>query len=307
MCIRYGVLGYIGLGLTLSMGAGEPAKVAPYVTTPEEVVEVILDLADLREGETLYDLGSGDGRIVLAAVNRVEGTTGVGIEIDSALVALSQARAGEMGLTDRVRFLEQDLFATPLYGVDVVTLYLMPRANLQLRPKLFRELQPGARVVSHDFSMGEWEPEEMRDVRIADPEGLKDQHLVYLWVMPGNVSGRWEWKDEWDGEEMTWQLELSQRFQKVTGKLQIGEKQWDLDDAGMRGDIFWAWARADFGNGVEQMNFSGTLSPAGLQGILEMGAGESLTERRWDAIRTEGRQSSIHPDDPDDPALFMEP
>lgn len=285
-----GLAGLIGVG---TVGAAD--KVAPFVTTPWPVVDVILEMADLQEGETIYDLGSGDGRIVLAAVGRYPGVSGVGIEIDENLVALSRRLAQEQGVEERATFLAQDLFETPLHGVDVVTLYLMPEANLRLRPKLFKELRSGARVISHDFSMGEWEPEEIRDLRLEESDGIKDQHLVYFWVIPGNASGSWQWRAQWHGEAQPWELNFEQEFQNVSGTLRIGEKTWELDDAGVRGNQLWASVRADFGGGVQLLYFSGTLEHEVVEGILELGYEEEVRPVKWKAHRTGGRQSSVHP------------
>ena len=146
----------------------------PYVATPPAVVAKMLELAQVTQDDVVYDLGSGDGRIVIMAAQRF-GARGVGVEIDPQLVWEAHDNAKRAGVADRVQFLLQDLFETDLRAATVVTLYLMQSVNLELRPKLWRELQPGTRVVSHDFSMGDWPPEQI--VRVGGS-------VIYSWTIP---------------------------------------------------------------------------------------------------------------------------
>ena len=166
------------VGLTCVAGCIHPRADVPYVQTPHEVVAQMLRLAGVGRNDVVYDLGSGDGRLVIAAA-RDFGARAVGVEIDSKLVALSVEAALREGVGDRVTFREGDLFKTDLSDATVVTLYLSTSINLRLRPKLVRELQPGARVVSHAFAMGDWNPSQTTSVQTRD--GRVD---VYLWVIP---------------------------------------------------------------------------------------------------------------------------
>jgi protein-L-isoaspartate O-methyltransferase len=145
----------------------------PYVATPSAVAAKMLELARVTQDDVVYDLGSGDGRIVIMAAQRF-GARGVGVEIDPDLVWDAHDNAQRVGVADRVQFLVQDLFETDLRAATVVTLYLMESVNLELRPKLWRELRPGARVVSHDFPMGDWPPEQVVSV---------DGHRIYVWTI----------------------------------------------------------------------------------------------------------------------------
>jgi cyclopropane fatty-acyl-phospholipid synthase-like methyltransferase len=158
--------------------AQHATKKAPdviYVPTPQPVVEAMLDLAQVTAGDVVYDLGSGDGRIVIAAAKKY-GARGVGIEMDPALVAKARENAAAAGVAGRVRFVTADLFTTDLRPASVVTLYLLQSLNERLRPKLVRELKPGARVVSHVFNMGpEWPPEKTITI---------DRSRVFLWSIP---------------------------------------------------------------------------------------------------------------------------
>jgi predicted O-methyltransferase YrrM len=146
----------------------------PYVATPPAVVAKMLELARVTKDDVVYDLGSGDGRIVIMAAQRF-GARGVGVEIDPGLVLEAHDNAKRAGVADRVHFLLQDLFETDLRAATVVTLDLMESVNLELRPKLWRELRPGTCIVSHDFSMGDWPPEQVVSV---------DNHRIYAWTIP---------------------------------------------------------------------------------------------------------------------------
>ena len=146
-----------------------------YIPTPQPVVDAMLELAQVKADDVVYDLGSGDGRIVISAAKKY-GATGVGIEIDPALVLRARRNADEAGVADRVRFVSEDLFTADLSGASVVTLYLLQSLNERLRPKLVRELKPGARIVSHVFNMGpEWPPD-----RAISVNGSR----IFLWSIP---------------------------------------------------------------------------------------------------------------------------
>jgi SAM-dependent methyltransferase len=149
-----------------------------YVPTPETVVERMLELAKVTKNDTVYDLGSGDGRVVITAAKKY-GAQGVGVELRPELLEEARQNAQKQGVSDRVQFLQQDLFQTDISKATVVTLYLLPDLNVKLRPILFKTLKPGTRIVSHDFDMGEWKPE-----RVEQVQGPNRTHTVYYWVIP---------------------------------------------------------------------------------------------------------------------------
>ena len=154
-----------------------PADV-PYVPTPQAVVDAMLEVAKVGENDILYDLGSGDGRIVTTAAQKYNVKKGVGVEINPELVQEATVNAQEAGVSDRVQFVQQDLFKSDFSEATVVTLYLLPDINLKLRPQLLQQLKPGTRIVSHAFDMGEWEPEQTLKV---------DGRTIYYWVVPEEV------------------------------------------------------------------------------------------------------------------------
>lgn len=146
-----------------------------YVPTPQTTVDAMLALGEVKAGDVIYDLGSGDGRIPITAA-KTFGIRGVGIDIDPQRIAEANANAQQAGVTNLVTFKNEDLFTTDFSEATVVTLYLLPSLNLKLRPKLLSDLKPGTRIVSHSFDMGDWEPEKTVDV----PEG----GTIYLWRVP---------------------------------------------------------------------------------------------------------------------------
>ena len=159
----------------------EIKKDVPYVPTPQNVVDEMLKLANVTKDDVVYDLGCGDGRLVITAVQKFGARRGFGVDIDPQRIAESNANAKTAGVTDRVKFAVQDLFQTDLKDATVVTLYLLPEVNLKLRPKLMSELRPGTRVVSHSFDMGDWKPEKTLTVT---PGGQR----LYLWTIPAKTT-----------------------------------------------------------------------------------------------------------------------
>jgi ribosomal protein L11 methylase PrmA len=156
----------------------------PYVPTHEKVVAEMLKVAGVGTKDVLYDLGSGDGRIVITAARQF-GTRGVGYDIDPVRVEEARANAKKAGVADRVTFSQEDIFVADIREATVVTLYLLPDVNLRLRPKLLADLRPGTRVVSHNYDMGDWKPERVIKVQLPDGE-----HTVYYWVVPERAAGR---------------------------------------------------------------------------------------------------------------------
>jgi precorrin-6B methylase 2 len=151
----------------------ENKKIVPFVPTPQEVVDKMVELAGVKKGDVVYDLGSGDGRIVITAAKK--GAKAVGFEIDGDLVKQSRDNIRKAGVQDQAEIRQQDILTVDLAAASVVTMYLLPDVNLQLRPNILSQLKPGSRVVSHAFDMGDWKPERTERV-----EG----RTLYLWTIP---------------------------------------------------------------------------------------------------------------------------
>ena len=205
----------VALALALA-GRGAPAQdEVPFITTPDRVTVAMLELAGVRASDHVIDLGSGDGRIVITAARRF-GASGLGVEIVPELVLKSRSNARAAGVAERALFREQDLFATDLARATVVTVYLLPEVNLQLRPRLLA-LAPGTRIVSHDWDMGEWRPDRTLNLDVPDKAiGREKKSQVFLWVVPVRLMGTW---CSGSGNDEL-RLELTQRFQYFSATLQ---------------------------------------------------------------------------------------
>lgn len=190
------------------------AEEVPFITTPDNVTLEMLRVAKVGAGDHVIDLGSGDGRIVITAARRF-GATGLGVEIVPDLVQRSNRTAREAGVADKVEFREQDLFKTDLSAASVITMYLLPEVNLALRPRLL-ELKPGTRVVSHDWDMGDWKPDQTTVVAVPDKVvGREKSSKVHLWTVPARIDGLWCGS----GLLGDFSLKLAQKYQEVQGTL----------------------------------------------------------------------------------------
>jgi len=209
----------------------------PYVPTPQVVVDRMLELARVKPGETVIDLGSGDGRIMIEAASRY-GARGFGVELDPLLVKRSNEAAARAGVAGRVKFFQRDLFKTDFHEADVLTLYLLPDVNLALRPKILSELKAGARVVSHDYGMGDWRPDAEETIPAPDKKvGARKESQVYLWTVPARIDGEWILNVTANGETRRMRLSLKQRYQFVSGSVNAsGRAAVKLNDARLHGD-----------------------------------------------------------------------
>jgi SAM-dependent methyltransferase len=201
----------------------QPGKDVMWLPTPDAMVTRMLQAARATPADLVYDLGAGEGRIPIAAAKEF-GARAVGIEYDPKLAALAQRNAVRAGVTDRVRIIEGDIFKVDFSSATVVTMYLLPELNQQLRPQILK-MKPGTRVVSYQWDMGEWEPDET--FRAADAE-------AFLWIVPARVAGRWTLRDKSgyvDGE-----LELVQAFQRIGGTLTQRGRAQPLLGAFVQGD-----------------------------------------------------------------------
>jgi SAM-dependent methyltransferase len=239
-----------------------PGPDVVFIATPADVSGEMLRMAAVTPQDVVYDLGSGDGRVVVAAA-RDFGARSVGVEIDAALIAQSRDAAYGAGVAERATFLWQDLFATDLREATVVTLYLRDDVNLRLRPKLLQELKPGSRVVSHDFDMGDWPAERRQTVRGSDRT-----HTLYLWRIPADAAGVWRVRLG-EGEAL---LNLTQRYQVLGGTLAVAGRELPVVDGRMMGD------RIGFTAGAHV--FSGRLTGDVIEGRLAEAGAATWTARR---------------------------
>lgn len=193
----------------------------PFVPTEEEVVDAMLKLARVGSKDVIYDLGSGDGRILISAAKDRD-ARGVGIDIDPTRVADAMEFAGWAGVEYLVDFIEDDIFTADVSPATVVTLYLLQSINVQLRPRLLKELRPGTRIVSHAFDMGDWHADESLKIN-----GIN----IYKWVVPAQIAGTWEFEHE----GKSYRLELEQKYQEITGTAWEDSKIVELESTALEG------------------------------------------------------------------------
>ena len=234
----------------------QPGKDVMWLPTPDAMVTRMLRAARTTSEDLVYDLGAGDGKIAIAAAKEF-GAKAVGIEYDSDLAALARRNAQRLGLAGKVTIVQGDIFKEDFSRATVVTLYLLPDLNHQLRPQLL-QMKPGTRVVSHLWDMGEWEPDDT--FRIGESE-------AFLWIVPARVEGRWTLEDDresWQGE-----LELTQQFQRIGGTLTIRGKKQPLLGAYIQGEVI-GFTFVDLDGGLRSVRasvtgaaFSGSLRFAG--------------------------------------------
>lgn len=214
------------LGLLPSMAR---AQSVPFVGSPPPVVDAMLDMAKIRPDDYVMDLGCGDGRLIIAAVRRY-GAQGMGVDLDAALVQEAQRQAVLAGVEQRARFEVANLYQTDISRASVLTLYLFPSVNLDLRPRILRETRPGTRLVSHEFDFGNWPPDEQRTVSVPNKRYGPPRSTVLLWIVPANASGRWTWQDGAAGEAV-----FDQKFQILEPRVPAGAR-YRIENARLRGD-----------------------------------------------------------------------
>lgn len=255
----------------------------PFVVSPEEVVDRMLRIADIGPADRVIDLGSGDGRIVIGAARR--GAQALGIDIDPSLVERARRNAAAAGVAGRATFAAQDLFDTDLSGATVVTMYLLPEVNLKLRPKLLA-LKPGTRIVSHDWNMGDWEPDETIELRTPEkPVGLGGKSRVHLWIIPADARGRWVAEIPQHGGR--WAFEVTQQYQSVGVRATAGGNGRDLTVRAtrLRGEEIKMLVTGLVGGKAWNQFFKGTLSGDRMTGEVLVSDGEQQRAMPWTATR----------------------
>ena len=271
------VLASVGLAL-----AGE-ARV-PYVPTPQSVVDTMLETAKVGPRDYLIDLGSGDGRIVITAAKK-HGARGFGVDINPERIRESDENARLAGVTDKVFFRQQNLFETDLRDATVITMYLLPRVNVELRPKLL-ELAPGTRLVSHDFDMGDWRPDTHLVVDAKDKYGeVAGKSDVYYWVVPARVMGAWQWQLPMGGKPRSYELRLEQKYQVITGTARVDGREVKLQGARLNGADIRLSFTAEMNGAPVKHEFSGRVDGAAINGTAALSGSRVQAQLEWAARR----------------------
>jgi hypothetical protein len=264
-----------------------------YVPTPQVVVNRMMTMAKVNPNDFVIDLGSGDGRQLITAVSKFGAKGGLGFDLDEELLRQANANAKKEGVTDRVKFILRNMFETDVSAASVITLYLLPELNLKLRPKLLAELRPGSRIVSHDYSMGDWQAEESVTMQVPEKVvGTPGISYVYLWIVPANVSGNWNWKLP-GGQAI--EASVRQTFQNIDVRGSVaGGKPINVTLATVRGEDVRISAVVDVGGRTLRHDFVGRARGDTLEGTLRL-FDKTETTVPWSAQRTGGRVASIEP------------
>lgn len=256
----------------------------PFVVTPMEVVARMLQLAEVGPGDTVIDLGSGDGRIVIEAARR--GARGLGFELDKSLVAAAEENARAAGLAGRARFEAADLFAADFSAATVVTIYLLPELNAKLLPKLLA-LRPGTRIVSHDAGIGDWPFDERLELRVPDKPVGDGFSRVELWVVPARAAGAWTCELPEHGGR--WTLRVAQRYQLLqVDAAATGGRDFVVPGARLRGAQLSVVANGIVGRRAWRTVFAGEVKGDRIEGEVRASDGNETRAYPWAAVRNSG-------------------
>lgn len=239
----------------------------PYVPTPPVVVEKMLDIVNAGPGDYVIDLGSGDGRIVIAAAKR--GAIGHGVDLDSNRITEARENAVKGGVQDKVVFIQENVFETDFSQASVVTMYLLNSVNIKLRKHLLNNLKPGTRVVSHDFDMGDWMPDQFERLESSN---------IYFWVIPAKAEGQWKWTSA-DGDDYT--LKVEQDFQEIQLLLKSGKTTLFTENGKLYGNRI-TFSASDPLKG-QKLTFSGRIEGDEINGVVHVSDGSSASAERWKA------------------------
>lgn len=259
-----------------------PAHAAdvPYVQTPWNVVDAMFKMSGVGPNDFLIDLGSGDGRIVIAAAAK-HGARGFGVELDPNLVSTARREAERQGVKDRVTFLADDLFFVDLSKATVITMYMSEGVNLRLRPSLFK-LKPGTRVLSHDFDMAQWQPDEKLTVPVPNKPYGAPKSDIFLWVIPVDASGRWQWQSGAGGVSVEHNATFEQMFQMLSGNAGTAGRAARVQNARVHGDTVSFAVTIERDGRALRHEFSGRLQGDTIEGRVTVEGVQSP----WRATRT---------------------
>ena len=276
------------LGLAGSVRAQQQPDV-PYVQTPRSVVEAMLDAGRVTANDYVIDLGSGDGRLVIAASRR--GARATGVELDANLVATATREAARSGEGGKANFVNANLFTFDFSKATVLTMYLLPHINLDLRPRILSGLRPGTRVVSHDFDMGKWRPDLRREIAVPDKVYGPPVSQVYMWYVPANVAGKWQWRLPVGDVAVRHEVTFRQTFQQLTGDAAIESGSATIEGAKLQGDVIaFTLVHASAGRKVAY-EFSGRVDGDKIAGSVKTGGDDKTYD--WQATRFARGQMSI--------------
>lgn len=247
-----------------SVAARAQERFSPFVGSNPENVTRMVELAAPKAGETVIDLGSGDGRIVFAATQGRPGVRGIGVDINAELVTKANAAAKEQKLADRVQFLHQNVFDADLSKVDVIFMWLFPELMRLLRPKILREARPGTRLVAATWDMGPWWPADATD----DPPG--SFMTIRQWVVPARIEGSWEWEISLRDRSYRFEALLEQRMQQAEGQIRVANRRELLQNMTLRAAALAFTTQITLpGTGYARLSFNGNVQGDAIEGTIE--------------------------------------
>jgi hypothetical protein len=255
-----------------------------YVPTPQVVVDEMLRMAKIGPNDYLIDLGSGDGRFVITAAKKF-GARGFGVDLDTFLLRTARQNAQSEGVSDRANFIEQNLFETDLSQATVVSSYLLPEMNLKLRPKILA-LKPGTRVIAHDYHMGDWYPDDQRDIPVPEKKvGTPGISYVYLWYVPARVAGKWQTQLQTAGKDVSYEIAFDQLFQILEGTMRAGAESATLRGR-LNGDQITFTTQPKGSPGNQRHEFTGKVTGDTITGTVRIGEGANVRQASWSARLT---------------------
>jgi hypothetical protein len=279
----------IALGILIPWGvphAQFQSTGAPYVPTLPAVIDAMFDMARVSTNDYVIDLGSGDGRIVIEAASK-HGASGMGVELDANLVRTATEEAKRRGVGDKISFVRQDLFNTDLSRASVLTLYLSRTMNVKLRPRILSELRPGTRVLAHDFDMGNWKPDQHREVAAPGKSYGPPVSQIYLWYVPADIAGKWRWQLTIGGTPHRYEATMRQSFQEIDGEVLVDGGSATTKNIKLRGDALnFTVAREMFGRIITH-EFSGRVEGSKATGRVKVSGGGEDATADWVATRVE--------------------
>jgi hypothetical protein len=263
-----------------------------YVPTPQVVVDAMLKMAKVGAKDFVIDLGSGDGRIIITAAKK-HGARGFGVDLDTYLLKTANANAKKEGVADRARFIQQNLFETDLSQATVITSYLLPSMNEQLRPTILA-LKPGTRLVAHDYAMGEWDPDDSETLIVPEKTvGDPGRSYIFFWIVPARVAGRWESQLMTGGKPVSWQFNFEQNFQLVHGTARAGEREVKLPQFRMVGEQLTFKLDVPAADKPVTYQFRGWIKGDAIEGIVTVGDGSGQRVTPWRAKLTKRGEANM--------------
>lgn len=254
----------------------------PYVPTPWNVVEAMLDAGAVTAGDYLIDLGSGDGRVVIEAA-RQRGARGLGIELDGNLVSVANREAVRLGVREKASFISGNLFTFDFSKATVLTMYLLPKINIELRPRILGQMRPGTRIVSHDFDMGQWKPDMRREIAVPNKSYGPPVSQIYLWYVPADFSGKWQWRLNAGAAAGAYEATFRQTFQELSVNAIVQGGTAAIQGAKLRGDAIAFTLVREAAGQKQTHEFSGRIEGDRISGRVKAGGDDRTYD--WQAVR----------------------